>query len=87
MLTQPLLDKLIQLRLPAFHNGLQEQLANPKYAELSFEERLALLVDLECTRRHDQRIQRSISWQPFLNPPPWKAWICLPRAAWNAALC
>jgi DNA replication protein DnaC len=65
MLTQPLLDKLIQLRLPAFHNGLQEQLANPKYAELSFEERLALLVDLECTRRHDHRIQRSIKLAAF----------------------
>ena len=46
MLTQPLLDKLVQLRLPAFRDGLQEQLNNPKYAELAFEERLALLVDL-----------------------------------------
>ena len=58
MLTQPLLDKLVQLHLPAFREGLQEQLNNPKYAELAFEERLALLVDLECTRRHDRRIQR-----------------------------
>ena len=47
MLTQPLLDKLVQLHLPAFREGLQEQLNNPKYAELAFEERLALLVDLE----------------------------------------
>ena len=44
MLTQPLLDKLVQLHLPAFREGLQEQLNNPKYAELAFEERLALLV-------------------------------------------
>ena len=43
MLTQPLLDKLVQLHLPAFREGLQEQLNNPKYAELAFEERLALL--------------------------------------------
>jgi hypothetical protein len=28
MLTQPLLDKLVQLRLPAFRDGLQEQLNN-----------------------------------------------------------
>jgi DNA replication protein DnaC len=60
MLIQPLLDKLIQLRLPAFRDGLQEQLSNPKYAELAFEERLALLVDRECTSRHDRRIQRRV---------------------------
>ena len=60
MLIQPLLDKLIQLRLPAFRDGLQEQLGNPKYAELAFEERLALLVDRECTGRHDRRTQRRI---------------------------
>jgi len=58
MLIQPLLDQLIQLRLPAFRDGLREQLNNPQYAELSFEERLALLVDLECTRRRDHRLHR-----------------------------
>jgi len=68
MLIQPLLDKLVQLHLPAFRQGLQEQLANPQYAELSFEERLALLVDLECTRRHDHRIQRRIRLASFPQP-------------------
>ena len=58
MLIQPLFERLTQLRLPAFRAGLEEQLANPKYAELAFEERLALLVDQECTRRKDRRIQR-----------------------------
>ena len=43
-----LLDKLLRLRLPAFREGLREQQANPKYADLSFEERLALLVDQEA---------------------------------------
>ena len=65
MLIQPLLDKLIHLRLPAFRDGLQEQLRNPQYAELSFEERLALLVDLECTRRCDHRIQRLLKLAAF----------------------
>ena len=46
MLTQPLLDKLVQLRLPAFRAALEEQLHNPQYADLSFEDRLGLLVDL-----------------------------------------
>jgi DNA replication protein DnaC len=68
MLTQPLLDKLVQLRLPAFRDGLQEQERNPQYAQLAFEERLALLVDLECTRRHDHRIQNRIRLACFPQP-------------------
>jgi DNA replication protein DnaC len=68
MLIQPLLDKLIQLRLPAFRDGLQEQLNNPQYAELTFEERLALLVDRECTNRHQRRIQRRIKQARFPQP-------------------
>ena len=65
MLTQPLLDKLIQLRLPAFRDGLREQLNQPQYAALAFEERLALLVDLECTRRRDHRLQRRMQLAAF----------------------
>jgi DNA replication protein DnaC len=68
MLIQPLLDKLIQLRLPAFRDGLKEQLGNPKYAELAFEERLALLVDRECTGRHGRRTQRRIKLANFPQP-------------------
>jgi DNA replication protein DnaC len=68
MLIQPLLDKLVQLRLPAFRDGLQEQLNNPQYAELSFEERLALLVDREFTNRHERRIQRRIKQATFPLP-------------------
>ena len=60
MNNQPLFDRLLQLRLPAFREGLREQQASPRYAELSFEERLSLLVDQECTRRHDNRVRRSI---------------------------
>ena len=44
MLIQPLLDKLVQLRLPAFRDGLQEPLANPKYAKLAFEEENKQLI-------------------------------------------
>ena len=68
MLTQPLLDKLVQLHLPSFREGLLEQLRNPQYSELAFEERLALLVDLECTHRHDRRIQRRVRLASFPQP-------------------
>ena len=60
MLTQPLLDKLTQLRLPAFRAALEEQLHNPQYTELPFEARLGLLVDRECIRRDNNRLQRRL---------------------------
>jgi len=55
-----LYDQLLHLRLPAFREGLREQQANPKYAELSFEERLSLLVEAEFTQRQNNRIQRAL---------------------------
>jgi DNA replication protein DnaC len=60
MLTQPLFDKLTQLRLPAFREALEEQLHNPQYADLPFEDRLGMLVDRECIRRDNNRLQRRL---------------------------
>jgi DNA replication protein DnaC len=60
MLTQPLLDKLSKLRLSAFRVALEEQLHNPQYADLPFEDRLGLLVDRECTRRDNNRLRRRL---------------------------
>jgi len=65
MSIQPLLERLTILRLPAFRIGLEEQLHNPKFAELTFEDRLAILVDLEITRRQDRRLQRRIKLANF----------------------
>ena len=48
-----------------FRAGLQEQQSNPQYAELSFEERLSLLVDLECTRRSDNHLHRLLKLAEF----------------------
>jgi DNA replication protein DnaC len=68
MLTQPLLDKLSQLRLSGFRNGLEEQWRNPNYADLSFEERLGLLLDLELTRRANNGLRRRIQAARFPLP-------------------
>lgn len=65
MISQTLLDKLLELRLTAFREGLKEQSANPHYADLSFEERLLLLVELECTHRSGSRIQRRLKLADF----------------------
>lgn len=65
MISQTLMDKLLQLRLPAFRDGLREQISNPQYAELSFEDRLLLLVELECNRRLDSRTKRRFKQAEF----------------------
>ncbi len=60
MLTQPLLEKPIRLRLPAFRAALKEQLHNLQYAGLPFEDRLCLLIDRECTHRDNNRLARNL---------------------------
>ena len=65
MLTQPILDKLSALRLPGFRRALEEQREMAHYGELSFEERLGLLVDREWTRRENNRFQRILKAARF----------------------
>ena len=65
MLTQPLLEKLTQLRLSAFRSALEEQFHNPQYADLSFEERLGLLLDIEITHRSNNRLLRRLKAAHF----------------------
>ena len=65
MTLQTLYDRLLELRIPAFRQALQEQQANPQYLELAFEERLALLVDHECTQRRENRIRRNLQAAAF----------------------
>ena len=65
MLYQPLIDKLTLLHLPAFRKGIEEQLANPHFADLSFEERLSILVDLELLQRENARFARTLKKAQF----------------------
>ena len=56
MLNHPTLDKLQDLRFTGMVKALTEQMALPDIDELSFEERLGLLVDREVTEREDRRL-------------------------------
>lgn len=57
MLTHPILDQLLELKLTGMHRALAEQLRANDLVPLSFEERLGLLVDREMTERGDRRLQ------------------------------
>ena len=56
MLHHPTLDKLQTLRLHGMYHALVEQMQMPEIAALTFEERLGLLVDRECTEREARRL-------------------------------
>jgi len=57
MLTHPTLDKLAALRLTGMVTALKEQWQRPDSNELSFEERLGLLVDREVDLRQTRQMQ------------------------------
>lgn len=60
MLTHPTLEKLEQLRFTGMAQALRDQIQTPDLGEMSFLERLGLLVDREMTVREDKRLQRRL---------------------------
>ena len=56
MLTHPTLDKLQALKFTGMATALAEQIAMPDIDEMTFEERLGLLVDREATERENRRL-------------------------------
>jgi hypothetical protein len=58
MLNHPTYDKLIALGLTGMARALAEQRGQANASALSFEERLALLIDREAAERHNKRAGR-----------------------------
>ena len=58
MLLHPTLERLTELRLTGMAAALEEQLLMPDVDSLSFEDRLALLLEREVTHREDRRLTR-----------------------------
>src|SRR6516225_4378646 len=56
MLTHPTHDRLLALGLTGMAKALEEQRKQPDIAALSFEERLALMVDREAIDRENKRL-------------------------------
>lgn len=59
-LIQQTLEKLSRMRLYTFADALREQLQQPSFLELSFEERIAMLVDREWIARENRKLQRRV---------------------------
>jgi DNA replication protein DnaC len=56
MLTHPTTDRLRELGLAGMARALEEQRRHPETADLSFEERLAMLVEREALERDGKRL-------------------------------
>lgn len=60
MLTQQTLEKMNGMKLSAMAEALEQQLGSSEYAQLSFEERIGLLVDCEWTAREQRKLTRRL---------------------------
>lgn len=56
MLNQPTYDKLVKMRMSAMADAYRQQAEDPAFAGLSFDERLAIIVDTEYWSRHNNRL-------------------------------
>ena len=68
MLTHPTLDQLRTLQLTGMLKALQEQATLPDIEQLSFLERLALLLDREITERDNRRLATRLRFAKLKQP-------------------
>jgi len=61
-------EKLRSMRLGAMAEAYKQQLSDPEMCSLSFEERMALLTDIEWTRRRNNCLKRLIANAKFYQP-------------------
>jgi hypothetical protein len=60
MLNQATLEKMQEMRMHALAEAFEQQFASSQYAELSFEERVGLLIDTEWTSREQRKLTRRL---------------------------
>ena len=68
MLDNNTVSKLREMRMSVMATAFQRQLANKAVSELSFEERVGLLVDAEWTARKNNKLKRLIRKAGFSMP-------------------
>ena len=67
MLTETTVSKLREMRLSVMANAPKDQLADPQFQSMAFEDRLGLLVDAEWNARknnHLNKLIRQAYWRP-----------------------
>ena len=68
MLAKNTIDKLIEMRLTTMADAFRNQLDDPKFKEVPFEDRLGMLVDIEYSNCKNNRQKRLIRNAGFDQP-------------------
>lgn len=68
MTNQSTINKLIEMRMTAMADGFRIQLNDVRMKEVAFEDRFGMLVDIEYTRRKNNRLKRLIKNAEFDQP-------------------
>ena len=83
MLNQATMDMLTAMKMTAMAAEFANQLKDPTFNELGFEERLGLLVNAEWNRRQSNKLNRFIRNARFAVPPLWRALNTTRTANWT----
>jgi DNA replication protein DnaC len=65
MLQQPTLEQLRELKLPGMAQAFEEQISQPQSSSLTFEERVAFMLDRELSYRKNRKLQGLIKAAKF----------------------
>ena len=68
MLSNETVRKLQEMRLGVMANALKDQMADPQFQNMAFEDRLGLLVDAEWNARKNNHLQKLIRQAAFSDP-------------------
>lgn len=68
MLNKQTMEKLFEMKLDGMAGAFKEQMGQVEATALSFEERLAMLVDREYTRREEKRLTRRLKTAKLKQP-------------------
>ena len=65
MTNQTTVSKLYEMRLTAMADSYKDQMTGSDFQELSFDERFGLIVDLEWSRRKNNKLSKLIKKSDF----------------------
>lgn len=68
MTNQSTIDKLIEMRLTSMADAFRNQLDDPKFMGITFEDQFGMLVDIEYGNRKNNRLKRLIKNAGFDQP-------------------
>jgi len=78
MLTQATIDKMHAMKMASLAEAFERQIRSPECAQMSFEERVGMMIDAESDAREQRKLTRRLQWarlrhQASLEDVDWQA--------------